>query len=786
MQAARPVGLLKADQARAVVAGRRRQDVACHQDETGLVVRMVLHPLHERLEPVQAPRQRRRDGGGPVCRRLADEPGRLGGRGRRHELGAAQTILQEAPGLGEGDRDRDDPSDGGELGARRREQVEVDVEHVLELDVQLDVEDEVIEGRADRALDRVLDRDEGGIDLPIVRRVERVGDGRHRDRLGTGELRDRQERLLAEGARGPEKRDPSPRLRHRRHAGRIVMPMDELELRGLIDDLRSGACSPDDAVRRLRRLPFAELGFAKVDHHRALRQGLPEAVYGAGQDPGAVRGDRRGAASSAAAGPVLLTRADEAQVAASLEASPGGARTPAEAVPGRLTTVVWRPQPDRPGRLLVCTAGTADLPVAEECAGRRSAPSASARPCSPTAGWPASIDSSRRSTSSPTPTPSSSWPGWRVRSRASSAGLTPAPVVAVPTSVGYGASLEGVTALARDARLVRRRDDRRRHRQRLRRRLRRGEDAAVTGGPAGASPGSTASPASPATWHSAASSTPGADLRELERLLDRLPIGGWSLDFEPVLRGGIAATRAIVEARGDGVVRTFPHVVGIIEEARLPSGVRDRAVAAFSLLAEVEGRLHRRPPSQVHFHEVGGHDTIVDIVGTASALELLGVEQVAASPVATGLGMVRSAHGLLPNPAPAVVELLEGIPTDGRDLNVELTTPTGAAILATWGSSFGPMPAMTIEASGFGAGAREIDGLPNCTQVVIGLPAASMRTRPRRGSATRPARGEPRRRHRRDARRRRRGAARRRRARRLGHAGAHEEGQTGPRRQRPL
>ena len=219
----------------------------------------------------------------------------------------------------------------------------------------------------------------------------------------------------------------------------------------------------------------------------------------------------------------------------------------------------------------------------------------------------------------------------------------------------------------------------------------------------------------------------GADLRELERLLDRLPIGGWSLEFEPVLRNGIAATRAKVGVRGDGVVRTFPHVMGVLEEARLPDRVRDRAVAAFSALAQVEGRLHRRPPSQVHFHEVGGHDTIVDIVGTASALELLEVSTVAASPVATGLGMVRSAHGLLPNPAPAVVELLEGIPTEGRDVSVELTTPTGAAMLAAWGSSFGPMPAMTIEAAGFGAGARELDDVPNCTQVVIGLPAASVR-----------------------------------------------------------
>ncbi|MGD1012360.1 MAG: nickel pincer cofactor biosynthesis protein LarC [Acidimicrobiales bacterium] len=220
----------------------------------------------------------------------------------------------------------------------------------------------------------------------------------------------------------------------------------------------------------------------------------------------------------------------------------------------------------------------------------------------------------------------------------------------------------------------------------------------------------------------------GADPTELEHMLRRLPIDGWSLTFEPALRNGISATQAIVKVGDNAVIRTFPHVMGILDEARLPERVRDRAAAAFSLLASVEGRLHRRPTSQVHFHELGGHDTIVDIVGTATALELLGVATVAASPVATGIGMVRSAHGLLPNPAPAVVALLEGIPTEGRDVSVELTTPTGAAILAAWGSVFGPMPAMTIEATGFGAGSRELDDLPNCTQVVVGIPAESIRS----------------------------------------------------------
>jgi uncharacterized protein (TIGR00299 family) protein len=215
----------------------------------------------------------------------------------------------------------------------------------------------------------------------------------------------------------------------------------------------------------------------------------------------------------------------------------------------------------------------------------------------------------------------------------------------------------------------------------------------------------------------------GADFGQLLRLVERLPIGGWSLDVEPVLRGGIAATRAIVRTRGDGMVRTFPHILGILEEARLPDRVRERSVASFSALAEVEGRLHRRPPSQVHFHEVGGHDTIIDIVGTASALELLGVDVVTSSAVATGTGMVRTSHGVLPNPAPAVVRLLEGAPVTGRDVNVELTTPTGAAILAGMASAFGPMPPLTVTATGFGAGGHELDDLPNCTQVVIGASA---------------------------------------------------------------
>ncbi len=212
----------------------------------------------------------------------------------------------------------------------------------------------------------------------------------------------------------------------------------------------------------------------------------------------------------------------------------------------------------------------------------------------------------------------------------------------------------------------------------------------------------------------------GAELDEVRSLLRRLPFGGWSLHTQAVLRGGIAATRAVVSVSDNAAVRTHGDVVGLVEEARLPDRVARRSLAVFAALAGAEARLHRRAVEQVHFHEVGGHDTIVDVVGTVAALEVLGVDVVTASPVATGTGMVRAAHGLLPNPAPAVVALLEGAPTWGQERAVELTTPTGAALLAALSSGYGPMPSMRIMASGFGAGTRELDDLPNCTQVVLG------------------------------------------------------------------
>ena len=221
--------------------------------------------------------------------------------------------------------------------------------------------------------------------------------------------------------------------------------MDETELRRVLDDLVSGAVSADEAVALLGRLPFAELGYAKVDHHRPLRQGLPEAVYAPGKTAEQCAGIVEELLTGSDA-PVLVTRADAAQVAACLDRCPGGMRAPEHVQPGRLSTLSWRLAARRPGRVLVCTAGTADLGVAEECLATLScygfSPSLVAD-CG-VAGVHrllASLDDLREADAV------NVIAGFEGALASLVGGLTPAPVVAVPTSVGYGAALEGVTAL---------------------------------------------------------------------------------------------------------------------------------------------------------------------------------------------------------------------------------------------------------------------------------------------------------------------------------------------------
>ncbi|MGH3239686.1 MAG: LarC family nickel insertion protein [Spirillospora sp.] len=214
----------------------------------------------------------------------------------------------------------------------------------------------------------------------------------------------------------------------------------------------------------------------------------------------------------------------------------------------------------------------------------------------------------------------------------------------------------------------------------------------------------------------------GADLGEVRAMLKGLDVPGWSLDVERVSRRGIAATRAIVGVDDDAVSRTHAVIEEIVTAAPLPGRVRERALNVFRKLAEAEGAVHGMPPENVHFHEVGGHDAIVDIVGTCAALETLGVDEVRAAPIPVGRGFIRCHHGLIPNPGPAVVELVARAraPIQGHDIDAEMATPTGTALLVTLADAFGAMPSMTVTGNGFGAGTKIFGDFPNVTQVVLG------------------------------------------------------------------
>jgi pyridinium-3,5-biscarboxylic acid mononucleotide synthase len=217
--------------------------------------------------------------------------------------------------------------------------------------------------------------------------------------------------------------------------------VNEMALRQLLDDVRNGAVAPDDAVARLARLPYADLGFARVDHHRTLRQGLPEAVYAPGKTAEQCAAIVSELLAEPDGGPVVLSRADAAQVGAALEANPGGLATGSP-----VTTVCWRPAPPRPERVVVATAGTADLPVADECAAVLTA-----HGLAPTRITDVGVAGLHRLLGEIDTLATADAvvvvAGMEGALASIVGGVTPAPVVAVPTSVGYGSGLEGVTAL---------------------------------------------------------------------------------------------------------------------------------------------------------------------------------------------------------------------------------------------------------------------------------------------------------------------------------------------------
>lgn len=213
----------------------------------------------------------------------------------------------------------------------------------------------------------------------------------------------------------------------------------------------------------------------------------------------------------------------------------------------------------------------------------------------------------------------------------------------------------------------------------------------------------------------------GAPLDVVQDAVDAIGTEPIRIETEPVLRQGLAATQAHVHVPPSSVVRTWANIRLLIESADLAEEVRARALDVFSRLAEAEAEAHRTTPEQVHFHEVGALDAVADVVGVCAALHALGVSSAVSSAVALGSGMVRSSHGMLPVPGPAVLALLAsaGAPVYSGDVPYELCTPTGAALLSATVGEWGAMPLGRIVATGAGAGSRELDELPNVLRVVL-------------------------------------------------------------------
>ncbi|MFZ1946257.1 MAG: nickel pincer cofactor biosynthesis protein LarC [bacterium] len=184
-------------------------------------------------------------------------------------------------------------------------------------------------------------------------------------------------------------------------------------------------------------------------------------------------------------------------------------------------------------------------------------------------------------------------------------------------------------------------------------------------------------------------------------------------------RGASAGTASATGSRfKDG--GTHREIVRLLGASRLSPWVKAGSLRAFDLLAEAEARIHGTAKAKVHFHEVGSLDSIVDVVGCFAGLEALGLKRIAASPLALGTGIVECRHGTLPSPAPATLEIARGLPVRGWPVDGELTTPTGAALLRACSSAFGPMPDMVVERVGYGAGTRDLEGVPNIMRLVVG------------------------------------------------------------------
>ena len=213
---------------------------------------------------------------------------------------------------------------------------------------------------------------------------------------------------------------------------------------------------------------------------------------------------------------------------------------------------------------------------------------------------------------------------------------------------------------------------------------------------------------------------------KVERLQEKLKAlhleGEFELNAQKVNKNGFGATKVDIvvhEKFEPGHGRHLAEIEALIRKGSLAETIQKQALGMFKRLAEVEAGIHGKAVAEVHLHELGGVDTIVDVVGSLLGLEALDVEEVYSSPLPLGRGFVNGAHGLIPLPAPATVALLNGIPVRGSELEMELVTPTGALLLSTLCKAFGPIPAMRLSGAGYGAGGRDLP-IPNVIRVLIG------------------------------------------------------------------
>jgi pyridinium-3,5-bisthiocarboxylic acid mononucleotide nickel chelatase len=228
----------------------------------------------------------------------------------------------------------------------------------------------------------------------------------------------------------------------------------------------------------------------------------------------------------------------------------------------------------------------------------------------------------------------------------------------------------------------------------------------------------------------------GASLDLVNAELDKLRIPGLRAVVSRVERHSMNCAHINVTwDRASGPehahARAHAEIRDLIADAGLTDRVAARALAAFQRLAEVEGHIHGVDVADVHFHEVGSEDSIADVVGVCVALELLGIDDVQCSPLPLGRGFVRGAHGVLPLPAPATLELLRNVPIVGVDIEKELVTPTGAALVTTLASQFGGLPTMTVSSIGYGAGGRDLAERPNIVRALVGTVPTATAEKPR-------------------------------------------------------